>query len=88
MTSFGIMQLLVLSVCCFIVHCSAERKIFDAFVSGRISTSSIALCWKKIFQIEHKNKKMHVCCDSVNVPYFLDYKMYPPNLGGKWGCIL
>ena len=24
------------------------------------------------------------------VPYFLDYKMnfFPPNLGGKWGCVL
>ena len=27
--------------------------------------------------------------DSNYIPYFLNYKTHPPpNLGGKWGCIL
>ena len=23
-----------------------------------------------------------------HTPYFSDYKMHPPNLGGKWGCLI
>ena len=58
-----------------------EKKKFMSFGWNCIYT---ILCLDEVVSV-HVNLWKVV---DLYLPYVSDYKTHPPNLGGKWGCIL